>query len=118
FGTTSAISGLDQILVATGLEGVRAALDEAKLGNLRVCWGAPAKAPYTVPESNVGARFGIDEDRVAQKWEECYGIWETVQEFIEEGDEEVLAALNLAEKNRLRTFGCAPLSDNRRIAGL
>lgn len=117
YGTTSAVSGLDQILVVAGLSGVREFLDESKLGALRIFWGAPAKAPYTVPESTVGHRFGPDEHRIAQAWEECHGIWETVQEFIEHGDEEVMEALRLARGNRLRPFGCGPMADARRIAG-
>lgn len=118
FGTTSAVSGLDQILVVAGLEGVRELLTEAEASHLRVFWGAPAKAPYTLPESTVGHRFGPDEHRIAQTWPECVGLWETVQEFLEEGDSEVREALELAARNRLPIFGCAPMSDARRIAGL
>jgi adenine deaminase len=118
YGTTSALSGLDQILVVQGLDGVREFLDEAQRSPLRIFWGAPAKAPYTVPESTVGYRFGPDEHRTAQSWPECFGIWETVQEFVEHGDVEVLEALELAAANRLPVFGCAPLADARRIAGL
>ena len=117
YGTTSALSGLDQVLVVAGLDGVREFLDESHGSGFRIFWGAPAKAPYTVPESNVGHRFGPEEHRIAQTWEECYGLWETVQEFIEHGDEEVLAAIDMGRKNRLRPFGCAPLADARRIAG-
>lgn len=117
YGTTSALSGLDQVLVVAGLDGVREFLDEAADGPLRVFWGAPAKAPYTVPESNVGHRFGPDEHRIAQTWDECYGLWETVQEFVEHGDPEVIEALEMARSNRLRPFGCAPMADPRRVAG-
>lgn len=117
YGTTSALSGLDQVLVVAGLDGVREFLDESRDSGFRIFWGAPAKAPYTVPESNVGHRFGPEEHRIAQTWPECYGLWETVQEFIEHGDEEVLTALDMGRKNRLRPFGCAPLADARRIAG-
>ncbi|WGW11246.1 adenine deaminase C-terminal domain-containing protein [Saxibacter everestensis] len=118
YGTTSAVSGLDQILVVAGLEGVREFLNESKRSPLRVFWGAPAKAPYTVPESTVGHRFGPDEHREAQLWPECVGLWETVQEFIEIGDDEVRQAFELAAQNRLPIFGCAPMSDDRRIAGI
>ncbi|NRQ33595.1 adenine deaminase [Nonomuraea sp. NN258] len=118
FGTTSVVSGLDQILVAEGLEGVRKSLDESKRTGMRIWWGAPAKAPYTVPESTVGHPFGPDEHRVAQRWPECVGIWETVQEMVEHGDPAVLDALDQARANRLPVFGCAPLSDPRRISGL
>jgi adenine deaminase len=118
YGTTSAVSGLDQILVVAGLDGVREFLAEARQSPLRVFWGAPAKAPYTVPESTVGHRFGPEEHKVAQSWPECVGLWETVQEFVEHGDEEVFAAFELAAGNRLPIFGCAPMADARRIAGL
>ncbi|MEU4544295.1 adenine deaminase C-terminal domain-containing protein [Nonomuraea dietziae] len=118
FGTTSVVSGLDQILVAEGLPGVRQALDEAAATSMRIWWGAPAKAPYTVPQSTVGHTFGPDEHRVAHEWPECVGIWETVQEMVEHGDPAVMEALELAHRRRLPIFGCAPLSDARRIAGL
>ncbi|MER7205492.1 MULTISPECIES: adenine deaminase C-terminal domain-containing protein [Streptosporangium] len=118
YGTTSVVSGLDQILVAEGLPGVRSCLDEAAATGMRVWWGAPAKAPYTVPESTVGHTFGPAEHRLAHEWPECVGIWETVQEFVEHGDEAVMEALDLAERHRLPVFGCAPMSDTRRISGL
>jgi len=118
FGTTSVVSGLDQILVVEGLPGVRRFLDESKKTAMRIWWGAPAKAPYTVPESNVGHTFGPAEHREAHQWPECVGIWETVQEMVEHGDPAVMEALELAEKHRLPVFGCAPLSDARRIGGL
>ncbi|MFI6926183.1 adenine deaminase [Nonomuraea spiralis] len=118
FGTTSVVSGLDQILVAEGLPGVRRFLDEAAATGMRIWWGAPAKAPYTVPESTVGHPFGPAEHRIAQEWPECVGIWETVQEMVEHSDPAVLEALDLARERRLPVFGCAPLSDPRRISGL
>ncbi|WP_037080148.1 adenine deaminase C-terminal domain-containing protein [Pseudonocardia spinosispora] len=118
YGTTSAVSGLDQILVVAGLDGVREFLAEADRSTLRIFWGAPAKAPYTVPESTVGHRFGPAEHAEAQNWPECTGLWETVQEFIEHGDPEVLEAIRMAFRNRLPVFGCAPMADDRRIAGL
>lgn len=118
FGTTSVVSGLDQILVVEGLPGVRRFLDEAAKTGMRIWWGAPAKAPYTVPESTVGFPFGPAEHREAHTWPECVGIWETVQEMVEHGDPAVMAALDLAAQHRLPVFGCAPLSDARRIGGL
>ncbi len=108
FGTTTVISGLDQVFVVAGLEGVREFLDEARQGPLSVFWAAPAKMPYTFPESTVGFTFGPGEHSIAQGWPECVGIWETVQEFITERDDKVLAALDLAARNRLPVFGCAP----------
>ncbi|MFI9596132.1 adenine deaminase C-terminal domain-containing protein [Nonomuraea sp. NPDC052265] len=118
FGTTSVVSGLDQILVAEGLPGVRRFLDESAATGMRIWWGAPAKAPYTVPESTVGHPFGPAEHRVAHEWPECVGIWETVQEMVEHSDPAVMEALDLARERRLPVFGCAPLSDPRRISGL
>ncbi|MCC5574847.1 adenine deaminase [Microtetraspora sp. AC03309] len=118
FGTTSVVSGLDQILVVDGLPGVRRFLDESKNTGMRIWWGAPAKAPYTVPESTVGHTFGPEQHAEAHDWPECVGVWETVQEMVEHGDPAVMDALDLAERHRLPVFGCAPLSDARRISGL
>jgi adenine deaminase len=109
-GTTSVVSGLDQILVAAGLHGVRAFLDEAKATALKVFWGAPCKTPYTIPTSTVGYYFGPDDHRVTQQWPECIGVWETVREFVQEEDEAVLAAIQIARQNRLPVFGCAPMA--------
>jgi adenine deaminase len=109
-GTTSVISGLDQILVVAGLDGVRAFLDEARATPLKVFWGAPCKTPYTIPTSTVGYRFGPQDHEVSQRWPECIGVWETVREFIQEEDEDVLAAIEIARKNRLPVLGCAPMA--------
>ena len=46
------------------------------------------------------------------------GIWETVQEFITERDDRVLAALEMARRNRLPAFGCAPMATGERLAAL
>ena len=46
------------------------------------------------------------------------GIWETVQEFITEQDDRVLAALDMARRNRLPAFGCAPMAAGARLAAL
>ena len=64
-GTTSVISGLDQILVVAGLRGVREFLDEAKATALKVFWGAPCKTPYTIPTSTVGYYFGPEDHHVS-----------------------------------------------------
>jgi adenine deaminase len=109
-GTTAIISGLDQILVVAGLEGVREFLDEAKAGPLKVFWGAPCKTPYTLPRSNVGHYFGPREHEATHHWPECVGIWETVREFIQEMDKDVLSALEIARKSRLPVLGCAPMA--------
>jgi adenine deaminase len=114
-GTTSIVSGLDQILVAAGVEGAREFLDEAKQGPLKVFWGAPCKTPYTLPVSNVGHYFGPDDHRATHHWPECIGIWETVREFIQEMDDKVLEAIEIAEKNRLPVLGCAPMSRGTKL---
>ncbi|HTN97014.1 MAG TPA: adenine deaminase, partial [Nordella sp.] len=105
-GTTSIVSGLDQILVSAGVAGAREFLDEAKQGPLKVFWGAPCKTPYTLPVSNVGHYFGPEDHRATHSWPECVGIWETVREFIQEMDDKVLEALAIAEKSRLPVLGC------------
>lgn len=115
-GTTSIISGLDQILVVSGLEGVRHFLDEANAGPLRVFWGAPCKTPYTMPTSTVGHYFSPDDHRETHQWPECIGIWETVREFIQEEDADVFEALEIAEKNNLPVFGCAPMCRGHKLA--
>lgn len=109
-GTTSIVSGLDQILVAAGVEGAREFLDEAKQGPLKVFWGAPCKTPYTLPVSNVGHYFGPEDHRATHHWPECVGIWETVREFIQEMDDKVLEAIEIAERNRLPVLGCSPMA--------
>ena len=114
-GTTSIVSGLDQILVTTGIEGAREFLDEAKRGPLKVFWGAPCKTPYTLPVSHVGHYFGPEEHRATHHWPECVGIWETVREFIQEMDDKVLAAIELAGENRLPVLGCAPMARGQKL---
>src|SRR5262245_4680140 len=109
-GTTSIISGLDQILVVAGPEGAREFLDEAKGGPLKIFWGAPCKTPYTLPRSNVGHYFGPQDHEATHSWSECVGIWETVREFIQELDDDVLAALDVARGSRLPVLGCAPMA--------
>ncbi len=117
-GTTSIVSGLDQIFVVAGLEGVREFLDEAALGPLGLFWGAPSKLPYTFPESTVGHTFGPAEHALAQQWPECVGLWETVQEFVFERDPKVLEAMDLAARRRLPVLSCAPLAEGAKIAAL
>src|SRR5262249_2939333 len=79
FGTTSVISGLDQIYVVAGLAGVREFLDEAHRSPLSLFWAAPAKMPYTFPESTVAFTLGPEKHQHAQAWPECVGIGETVR---------------------------------------
>jgi adenine deaminase len=114
-GTTSIVSGLDQILVVSGLEGAREFLDEAKGTPLKIFWGAPCKTPYTLPRSNVGYYFGPDDHRATHSWPECVGIWETVREFVDTMDDHVIQALELAEKSRLPVLGCSPMCRGSRL---
>lgn len=115
-GTTTIVSGLDQILVVAGLDGVRHFLDEAKASPLTIFWGAPCKTPYTVPTSTVGHYFGPDDHKATHDWPECIGVWETVREFIQEEDDDVLAALEIATRNKLPVFGCAPMCRGQKLA--
>ena len=114
-GTTSIVSGLDQILVVSGLEGAREFLDEAKGTPLKIFWGAPCKTPYTLPRSNVGYYFGPDDHRATHHWPECIGIWETVREFVDTMDDHVLQAIEIAEKSRLPILGCSPMCRGHRL---
>lgn len=117
YGTTSVVSGLDQILVVSGLEGVRHFLDEANAGPMTIHWGAPCKTPYTMPRSTVNHYFGPDDHRATHEWPECIGIWETVREFIQEEDDDVIEALEIAKKHKLPIFGCSPMCKGSRLAG-
>ncbi|MGA2530927.1 MAG: amidohydrolase family protein, partial [Acidimicrobiales bacterium] len=118
YGTTSVVSGLDQTYAVAGLEGVRDALNEAAASPMKVFWGAPYKVPYTIPESNVGFRLGPDVHEIAQKWGDCFGVWETVTEFVTNRDPEVLEVIEIAERNRLPVFGCAPMASEATIGVL
>ncbi|MFG2925742.1 adenine deaminase C-terminal domain-containing protein [Streptomyces sp. NPDC048305] len=118
FGTTSVVSGLDQFLVVAGPEGVREALREADSGPMKIFWGAPFKTPYTLPETTVGFRFGPEDHAEAQAAADCFGVWETVAEFVLNRDEKVLQALELAHRNRLPIFGCAPMAAQTTINAL
>ncbi|MBY6069369.1 amidohydrolase family protein [Leisingera aquaemixtae] len=117
YGTTSIVSGLDQILVVSGLEGVRHFLDEANAGPMTIHWGAPCKTPYTMPRSTVNHYFSPDDHRATHDWPECIGIWETVREFIQEEDDHVIEALEIARKNKLPVFGCSPMCKGSKLAG-
>ncbi len=114
-GTTSIVSGLDQILVVAGLEGAREFLDEAGQTPLRIFWGAPCKTPYTLPRSNVGYYFGPQDHLATHSWPECVGIWETVREFVDTMDDHVLQAIEIAEKSRLPILGCSPMCRGSRL---
>ncbi len=109
-GTTSIISGLDEYLVVSGLEGLKEIFEEIKQSPLKVFWGAPFKTPYTFPKSTVNFNVTHEVHKEIQQWPECFGVWETVREFIQEEDEDVLGAISEAWSNRLSVFGCAPMA--------
>lgn len=114
-GTTSIISGLDQYLVITGIEGVREVLAEIDKGPLKVFWGLPFITPYTLPKSTVGFNVDAQVHESMQKDSNVFGVWETVTEFVENEHPEVIKVLELAHKNRLPIFGCAPMAMGTRL---
>ena len=116
-GTTSMISGLDEYISVSGLEGLKEVLAEVKQSPLKVFWGAPYKTPYTIPESTVSFNFTKEVHEEVQQWPECYGVWETVREFLQEEDENTLGAIEQAFKNRLPVFGCAPMARGNDLNG-
>ena len=116
-GTTSMVSGLDEYISVSGLEGLREIFEEVKQSPLKVFWGAPFKTPYTIPESTVAYNFTKETHEEVQKWDECYGVWETVREFVQEEDENTLGAIATAYNNRLPVFGCAPMARGNDLNG-
>ncbi|MCI8293866.1 MAG: adenine deaminase [Hespellia sp.] len=116
-GTTSMISGLDEYIAVSGLEGLREVMDEVKKSPLKVFWGAPYKTPYTIPQSTVSFNFTKEVHAEVQKWPECFGVWETVREFLQEEDEDTLGAIAEAFRNRLPVFGCAPMAVGNDLNG-
>lgn len=116
-GTTSMISGLDEYISVSGLEGLKEVLAEVKQSPLKVFWGAPYKTPYTIPESTVSFNFTKEVHEEVQQWPECFGVWETVREFLQEEDENTLGAIEQAFKNRLPVFGCAPMARGNDLNG-
>ncbi|MGL5149704.1 MAG: adenine deaminase [Clostridium sp.] len=116
-GTTSMISGLDEYISVSGLEGLQEVFKEIKQSPLKVFWGAPYKTPYTFPQSTVAFNFTKEVHEVVQQWPECYGVWETVREYVTEEDEDTLGAIEVAAKNRLPVFGCAPMARGKELNG-
>ncbi len=116
-GTTSMISGLDEYISVSGLEGLQEVFEEIKASPLKVFWGAPYKTPYTFPQSTVAFNFNQEVHAVVQKWPECFGVWETVREYVQEEDEDTLGAIEEAFKNRLPVFGCAPMARGKDLNG-
>lgn len=100
-GTTSMISGLDEYISVSGLEGLQEVFEEIKSSPLKVFWGAPYKTPYTFPQSTVAFNFTKEVHEQVQQWPECYGVWETVREYVTEEDENTLGAIEVAEAGKL-----------------
>jgi len=116
-GTTSMISGLDEYISVSGLEGLKEVFQEIKASPLKVFWGAPYKTPYTFPTSTIAFNFTKEVHREVQQWPECFGVWETVREAIQELDDDTFGALAEAAKNRLPIFGCAPMAQGNDLNG-
>ena len=116
-GTTSMISGLDEFISVAGIEGLKEVMEEVKGGPLKVFWGAPHKTPYTIPKSTVACEITKEMHKEFQKWPECYGVWETIPEFIDNGDDDTLGAIAQANANGKIVFGCAPIRRGKRLNG-
>jgi adenine deaminase len=116
-GTTSIVSGLDEYISVSGLEGLKEVFQEIKQSPLKVFWGAPFKTPYTFPVSTVSCNFNPEVHADVQTWPECFGVWETVREFIQEEDDDTLGAIAQAAISRLPIFGCAPMARGKDLNG-
>jgi adenine deaminase len=116
-GTTSIISGLDEYISVSGIEGLKEIFKEIKQSPLKVFWGAPYKTPYTFPTSTIACNFNPEIHEEVQKWPECFGVWETVREAVQVEDENTLKAIALAAKNRLPVFGCSPMARGKDLNG-
>lgn len=116
-GTTSIVSGLDEYISVSGLEGLQEVFAEIKNSPLKVFWGAPYKTPYTIPTSTISCNFTPEIHAKVQNWPECFGVWETVREAIQEEDENALGAIVEAAKHRLPIFGCAPMARGKELNG-
>lgn len=116
-GTTSIVSGLDEYISVSGLDGLKEVFKEIEQTPIKVFWGAPFKTPYTIPESTVAFNFNPAVHAEVQKWDECFGVWEVVREFITEEDEDTLRAVAIAKENRLPIFGCAPMARGKDLNG-
>jgi len=99
------------------LDGVRDALLEAEASPMKVS-GSPLQGAVHDSGVDVGFRLGPDNHEIAQKWDDdCYGVWETVTEFITNRDPEVLEVIEMAARKRLPVFGCAPMASEATIGG-
>lgn len=115
-GTTSIMAPLDQIGVVTGLPGMRFVLDEVKRTPLKLFFSPPSRLPYTTPASTIAYRFTPKEHAIAQKWPEAVGIWEYMASSIEDFDEGVLAAGEIAIDNKLLPHGHMPVVRGKTIS--
>ncbi|WP_099203640.1 adenine deaminase C-terminal domain-containing protein [Miniphocaeibacter massiliensis] len=116
-GTTSMVSGLDEYISVSGLEGLQEVLEEMRRSPLKVFWGTPYKTPYTFPKSTVAFNITADVHRQVQKWDDCHGVWEIVREAVIEEDEDTLGAISAAMENNLPLFGCAPMARGKDLNG-
>ncbi len=116
-GTTSIVSGLDEYISVSGMEGLQEVFAEIKNSPLKVFWGAPYKTPYTFPKSTVAFNFTEKVHTEVQQWPECFGVWETVREAVIEEDDDTLGALAEAHNNRMPIFGCAPMARGKDLNG-
>ena len=110
------ISGLDEYISVSGLEGLQEVQKEVQASPLKVFWGAPYKTPYTIPQSTVAFNF---TKRYMKRYRKAAVLrsMETVREFIQEEDENTLGAIAEAFKNRLPVFGCAPMARGNDLNG-
>ncbi|SCY40285.1 Adenine deaminase [Desulfoluna spongiiphila] len=116
-GTTCIVSGLDEYISVSGIEGLQEVFSEIKASPLKVFWGAPYKTPYTFPQSTVSYNFTEETHKEVQTWPECFGVWETVREAVIEEDDDTLGALAVAQANRMPIFGCAPMARGKDLNG-
>ncbi len=115
-GTTSVVTGLDQIAGVCGLDGMRSFLDEAARTNLKLFTGIAVKLPYTTPPSTVGHELSPKEHEIAQRWPEVVGTWETTSDLVLGRDPEAYEAVDMAYKNRLLVHGHCPLLRGQALA--
>ncbi len=122
-GTTSVVTGLDQIAGIAGLRGIRDFLKESAKTPLKVYYGIPSKLPYTLPSSTLNKEFGPEEAKVAAHWPESVGVWETGPETVlgaPDGgvppDDKVAATIETARSSGLQVYGSAPLLQGKRLA--